>query len=95
MTTCTGGCGYWDVSYYFKQDAYILLKALKRMNIKNTKSLKVSQELDLGGPDGTGGPYFAVDDMSNSKDGDMYRKTEFGRIMSKTSQSTMRCTVNI
>ena len=94
-TTCTGGCGYWDVSYHFKQDAYTLLNSLKKMNIKNTKSLKVSQELDLGGPDGNGGPYFAVDEMSNNKDGNMYRKTKFGRIMSESSQSTMRCTFNM
>jgi len=94
-TTCTGGCGYWDVSYHFKQDTYTLLSSLKKMKIKNIKSLKASQELDLGGPDGNGGPYFAVNEMSDNTEGAMYIKTEFGRIMSKTSRSTMSCTFNI
>ena len=91
-TTCTGGCGYWGVSYHFKENAYKLLNSLKKMNIKNINSLKVSQELDLGGIDP--GPYFSINEMYNNKELDIYRKTEFGKNMSKNSQSTMNCTLN-
>jgi len=70
-TTCTGGCGYWGVSYHFKENAYKLLNSLKKMNIKNINSLKVSQELDLGGIDP--GPYFSINEMYNNKELDIYR----------------------
>ena len=68
------------------------MNSLKKMNIKNINSLKVSQELDLGGIDP--GPYFSINEMYNNKELDIYRKTEFGKNMSKNSQSTMNCTLN-
>ena len=57
--TCAGACGYWDVTYYFKEDAYTLLNSLKKMNIKNINSLRVNQELDIGANDYEEGIFFS------------------------------------
>jgi hypothetical protein len=93
-TTCTGGCGYWDVTYYFKEDAYTLLNSLKKMNIKNINSLRVNQELDIGANDYEEGIFFLeVSEMSKYAEYPLYSGTEFGRILSKSSRSMMSCTV--
>lgn len=94
-TTCSYACGYRDVSYHFQEDAYTLLNSLKRLNIKRMKLMNVSKELDLGSPDSEGGPYFDIARMKDRSNGDMYKKTKFGRMMMESSGSVMSCTVSI
>jgi len=94
-TTCAGACGYWDVTYYFKEDAYTLLNSLKKMTIKNINSLRVNQELDIGANDYEEGIFFLeVSEMSKYAEAPLYSRTGFGRILSKSSRSMMSCTVN-